>query len=294
MNTVSLLEGPFDQDKLQHVRHQLSQHPLMSRESLGALAMRHPPEFVRFHDGVRGMATKLGDVLGVDPKRDRLRKCIESLESAKTFVQIINVPNDPMYRPLIAEFHAEVAELFPRGQRDFVNRDAAAFLASPRSVTPYHLDHEQNFLLHVAGPKRLYTWRHDDRALVSEQALEVFYGEGSSRDVHCPDDAKAKARVHDLQPGDGVYMPMGSPHAVETGDGVTITFSMLMNTRTSMERVGSYEANLKLRKFGMSPTPVGSAARDYLKRGALQMYRRSKELVRPRRKRASTSPWYQS
>ncbi|HEY1551889.1 MAG TPA: cupin domain-containing protein [Kofleriaceae bacterium] len=288
---MSLLEGPFEQDKLQHVRHQLAQHPLMSRESLGALAMRHPPEFVRFHDGVRGMATKLGDVLGVDPKRERLRKCIESLDSAKAFVQIINVPTDPMYRPLVAEFHAEVAELFPRGQREFLNRDAAAFLASPRSVTPYHLDHEQNFLLHIAGPKTLYTWRHD---VVPEPVLEVFYGENSSRDVHCPDDAKATARVFALQPGDGVYMPMGSPHAVETGDGVTITFSMLMNTRDSMERVHSYQANHKLRRLGLSPSPVGSAARDFVKRNALQMYRRSKELMRPRRKRASTSPWYQS
>jgi hypothetical protein len=293
MNTVSLLEGPFDQDKLQHVRHQLAQHPLMSRESLGALAMRHPPEFVRFHDGVRGMATKLGDVLGVDPKRDRLRKCIESLEAAKTFVQIINVPSDPMYRPLIAEFHAEVSELFPRGQRDFVNRDAAAFLASPRSVTPYHLDHEQNFLLHIAGPKTLYTLRHDDRGLVSEQVLEVFYGDNSSRDVHCPDDAKASARVFELQPGDGVYMPMGSPHAVETGDGVTITFSMLMNTRNAMERVRSYEANHKLRKLGLSPKPVGSPARDFVKRSALQVYRRSKALLKGnRRERTGSSPWY--
>ncbi len=37
------------------------------------------------------------------------------------------------------------------------------FLASPQSITPFHLDHEQNFLCHIRGPKTFYVWDHRDR-----------------------------------------------------------------------------------------------------------------------------------
>ena len=142
-------------------------------------------------------------------------------------------------------------------------------------------------------PAQKFGWPHDDRSLVSERALEVFYGESSSRDVHCPDGAKARARAFDLQPGDGVYMPMGSPHAAETGDAITITFSMLMNTHASMERVRSYEANHKLRKLGLSPAPVGAPVRDFVKRNALAAYRRTKALLHGTRgAHGAGSPWY--
>ena len=293
LNAIALLDGSFDQDRMGRIQHQLAQHPLMSRDALGALAMRHPPEFVRFHDGVRGIATRLGDVLGVDPKRTRLRRCIEALEETKAFVQMINVPEDAAYRSVVDEFHAEARKLLPPGDRALPNKDAAAFLASPRSTTPYHLDHEQNFLLHILGPKRLYVWRHDDRSLVSEKTLEVFYGENSPRDVHCPDGATASARVFDLAPGDGVYMPMGSPHAVETGDGIAITFSMLMNTRSALDRVHSYEANHRLRRLGFSPAPVGtSKAHDFVKRNALEAFRFTKSILRGGRRERSGSPWY--
>jgi len=138
---------------------------------------------VRFNDGERSFGTDMARMLAVDPGRSALRKALD-----------------------------EVQRRMGNGDR-LLNRDAAAFLASPGSSTPYHLDHEQNFLCHISGKKTLCVWDHADRSIVGEHALEVFYREGSLREVVCRPGLERKATVLDLAPGDAVYMPMGSPHA---------------------------------------------------------------------------------
>src|SRR5947207_3043439 len=85
---------------------------------------------------------------------------------------------------------------------------------------------------------------HDgDRSVISERALETFYRVGKLRDAIYQPDVEPKAQVFELQPGDCIYMPMGSPHAAVTGDDITATFSLLMNTRSSYDLVETYRVN---------------------------------------------------
>ena len=35
---------------------------------------------------------------------------------------------------------------------------ARIFVSSPGAVTPFHMDHEHNFILQIRGNKKLYTW----------------------------------------------------------------------------------------------------------------------------------------
>ncbi len=278
----------FDQWRMARLRHQLASHPLLTIDQLAALAMRSDPRHVKFHDGERSFATDFSAVLGADEGRKALQRALDNLDRHRAFVQILDVRADPRYHELVDECLDEVQRHLPPGDR-LLNRDAAAFLASPGSVTPYHLDHEQNFLCHVAGPKRLFVWDHGDRSVVPERALEVFYrgwGWGDPKVVgemgYRPAIA-AKATVFDLEPGDVVYMPMGSPHAVETGGGVTATLSILFNTRSAMKLVDAYRANHFLRGLGLAPRPVGaSEAGDALKRGAFNGLRAARALLRGR------------
>ena len=71
--------------------------------------------------------------------------------------------------------------------------------------------------------------------MISEDALEIFYRVGKLRDAIYQPDVEPRAQVFELQPGDCIYMPMGSPHAAVTGDDITATFSLLMNTRSSYD-----------------------------------------------------------
>jgi len=283
MKGIVELGDTFDQMKVQRLRHQLAGHPLMTTQSLADLALRIDPEFVRFHDGERSVATNMSTLLHTDPTRDSLRKAIANLHKAKAFVQLINIRSDPDYRALLDELHAELLPHLPARDRALINRDASAFLASPRSVTPFHLDHEQNFLCHLRGPKTFYVWDHHDRNVISEGALETFYRVGKLRDSIYQPDVEPRAHVFELQPGDCIYMPMGSPHAAVTGDDITATFSLLMNTRSSYDLVETYRVNHVLRRFGLTPKPVGdSPVRDSLKRHTLEAARVVRDLTRGR------------
>jgi Cupin-like domain len=273
----------FDQLKFQRLRHQLADHPLMATERLAELALYLDPQHVRFHHGERRVGTHMGNMLQIDPTRQSLRNTLDNLDEAKAFVQIINVRGDPAYRALVDDLLDEVSACLPLRDRQLLNRDAAAFLASPGSVTPFHLDHEQNFLCHIRGPKTFYVWNHRDRNVVSERALEIFYHEGKLREVIYHPSMQPKAQAVELSPGDCLYMPMGSPHAAATGNEITVTFSVLMNTRSSFDLVETYRANHVLRRLGVSPMPVGdNQVRDSLKRRTLGAVRRVRNLARGR------------
>jgi hypothetical protein len=277
------IDGRFAQMKFCRLRHQLADHPLMTTESLAALALRLDPAHVRFHEGERHVGTNMGDMLTNDPTRQSLRRTLDNLHNAKAFVQIVNVRSDPDYRAMIDELLDEALAFLPPRDRQLINRDSAAFLASPGSVTPFHLDHEQNFVCHIRGPKTFYVWDHHDRSVVTERALEIFYHEGKLREVVYDPSMQPKAHAVELQPGDCLYMPMGSPHAAATGNDITVTVSILMNTLASFDMVETYRANHMMRRMGLSPAPVGdSQVRDSLKRHTLGAARRVRNLARGR------------
>ena len=285
-----MIEGVFDQLEIRRLRHRLADHPLLSTESLAKLALRINPEYVRFHDGERRFATGLN--LQTDPTRHELRRAIDNLHRRSAFVQILNVREDPEYRALVDDFLDDVAGHLPLRDRALLNRDAAAFLASPGSITPFHLDHEQNFLCHIRGAKTFHVWDHRDRGVVSERALEGFYAQGKSREIAYAPAMLAKARTFELAPGDCIYMPMGSPHAVSTGKDITVTFSILMNTLTAFDTVESYRANHMMRRMGLSPRPVGvNEAIDTIKRHTVGAVRRVRNLARGR-KTERRLQWY--
>jgi hypothetical protein len=278
------IHSHFDQLKIQRLRHQLADHPLMTTQSLAELALRMDPEHVRFHDGERRLETRMGTMLQIDPSRQQLRAAFDNLHKASAFVQILNVRTDPAYRALVDDLLYELLPFLPDSDRNLLNRDAAAFLASPGSVTPFHLDHEQNFLCHIRGAKTFHVWDHRDRQVVGERALEAFYREGKLRDTEYHPGMLARAHTYELAAGDCIYMPMGSPHAVSTGSEITVTFSVLLNTLTSFETVEAYRANHVMRSLGMLPTPVGdSPVRDSLKRHTVGAVRRVRDLARGRR-----------
>jgi hypothetical protein len=282
----------FDQFTITRFAHQLAAHPLMSTASLAELALRIDPDYVRFHDGERSLGTDMNYLLGTDPGRRHLRKAIDNLHKEKAFVQIINVRSDPVYARLLDEIFDDVVAALPVRDRGLLNRDAAAFLASPRSVTPFHLDHEQNFLCHIRGPKTFYVWDHRDRDVVSERSLEFFYREGTLREAEYRPEMLDRARAFELSPGDAIYMPMGSPHAAATGDAITVTFSVLLNTLTSYEIVETYRVNHALRRLGLTPRPVGDSwMRDSLKQRTLGAVRRVRALARGR-KDTPRLQWY--
>ena len=117
----------------------------------------------------------------------------------------------------------------------------------------------------------MLAWDPLDRDVVSERALERFHDEHDRALVTYDERFRARARVFDLEPGLGGYMPSTTPHVVENGDDVSVTMSLTYYTDSTRRRELLYRGNARLRRLGMAPTPIGASRfRDAVKSATLQ------------------------
>jgi hypothetical protein len=155
------------------------------------------------------------------------------------------------------------------------------FVTSPFAVTPFHMDHEHNFILQIRGTKTLYAWGPFDRAVISEQAQELFHEAHSRALVKWDEDFRARARIFELAPGQGGYMPSTSAHLVENGPEPSITMSFTYYTDSTRRRELLYRGNSRLRRLGLRPRPVGeSGTRDRLLHAVLNGCHKTQSAVR--------------
>jgi hypothetical protein len=160
-------------------------------------------------------------------------------------------------------------------------REGAIFVTSPSSVTPYHMDHEINFLLQIRGSKTVSVFSASDREVLSELELEKhFSGPAIHRNLAFHDRYQKRATVFELRAGYGLHIPTTDPHWIKNGDGVSISFSAAFKTRASLHRGAVYRLNGQLRKVGLKPAPYGQGAlRDAVKYQASRVVGRAQRML---------------
>jgi len=146
-------------------------------------------------------------------------------------------------------------------------REAAIFVTSPSSITPYHMDKEINFLLQIRGSKTISVFSASDREVLSEVELEKhFTGAAIHRNMVFHERYQERATVFELKAGYGIHIPTTDPHWIRNGDRVSISFSNGFKTHASLQRGMIYNLNGRMRKMGLSPAPYGKdALRDTMK-----------------------------
>jgi hypothetical protein len=274
----------FDPWKIQALTHALSDHPLLQIDALVELGRRQQERrLVRTHtiDATAGTSFANAPKLHVNAK-DAV-STLADIANAKAWMSLLNVQADPIYRAFIDEILDEVRPIVERRDPGMCYRAGWIFVSSPNAVTPFHMDHEHNFIMQIRGKKRLHVWDPFDRDIVSERGQELFH-EMNSRDLVLWDESfRKRARVFDLLPGMGGYMPSTAPHMVENGDGPSITISFTYYTDSTRARELLYRGNARLRRLGLEPRPVGtSPGRDRVMHAVLSRYTNAKNLVRRR------------
>jgi hypothetical protein len=177
------------------------------------------------------------------------RSTVETLSDvakAKAWTSLLNVQTDEIYRTLVDEVLDDVKPQVDRNDPGMLYRAGWIFVTSPRTITPFHMDKEHNFILQIQGKKRLYVWEPDDLDTLNEEARDLFHFNHSRDLVVWREESRARAHVFDLEPGMGAYMPSTSPHLVENLDGPSITASFTYYT----------DATRRIR--GLKPSPVGA------------------------------------
>jgi hypothetical protein len=161
--------------------------------------------------------------------------------------------------------------------RGICDRFGFIFISSANARTPYHMDHEENFLMQVRGSKVIHIIPPDDRTVLTIPELERFYG-GAHRNLVFKEEYRGHARPFELTPGIGVHVPVTAPHWVQNGPEVSVSFSITFQTAASLRWCDVHRVNGKLRRFGLTPGPVGTspladAAKQFAFRAADKLHR---------------------
>lgn len=205
------------------------------------------------------------------PRERRVAGTIESLSTGHSWVKLSSADLfDPHYRGLLERLLAELAELSGLALLDEITWSSlTVFLASPGVVTPYHMDHESNFLLQIAGEKDLFLFDSHDPAVLSEEDVERYYL-GDFHAARYRADLQPRAAAYRMVPGLAAHHPPLAPHWVQNGAAVSVSVSIGFCMRRLDRRARVYQVNHYLRRLGLRPAAPGrSALRDGVKSAAL-------------------------
>lgn len=262
MTSLPILLDPttFDPWKIQALEHQLTDHPLLQIDSLVALGERlERRKLVRSHSDEATAGTDFADAPNLHPNRKGAADTLAKIAEARAWMSLMNIQVDPIYRKFVGEVLDATRPIVERRDPGMCYRAGWIFVTSPNAVTPFHMDHEHNFILQIRGTKKLHVWDPFDREVVSEHGQELFHDQGSREKVRFRDEILGRALVFDLVPGLGGYMPSTAPHMVQNGDGVSITLSLTYYTGSTRRRELLYRGNHRMRKLGLHPRPVGKS-----------------------------------
>ncbi|MCB9788986.1 MAG: cupin-like domain-containing protein [Deltaproteobacteria bacterium] len=282
---VTVDADAFEPMRIAPVRHTLMGHPLLELPRLVELGRRlGATGSVRYHDDKAQAGTDFVKAADLHRVERPAEEVIADIENAGAWMALHHVQQDPEYRGLVDEVLDCVRPIVERKDGRMHHLGGWIFITSPGAVTPYHMDHEHNFILQVRGRKRIHVFDPLDRSIVSEEALEAFHHWGSRERMGWTEAIQAKAHIFDAEPGMGAYMPVTSPHWVENGPEVSITISCTYYSPETRRRKRLHQANAALRARGITPSPVGAhPTRDRLKDAAYHAFQEARARLKQAR-----------
>lgn len=248
----------FDPWKIQGVRHRLAEHPMLQLPALVQLGQRLEARgSVRTHNDSAMAGTPFADAPGLHPNSKSATATLAGIEDAHAWMSLLNVQLDPLYRGLVGSVLEGIRPMVERTDPGMTYRGGWIFVTSPGAVTPFHFDKEHNFILQVRGHKRVYVWDHRDDVVASEQARDAFHRHHVRDLLAWREEFRERARVFELAPGEGAYMPSTSPHMVENGDEPSVTASFTYYTASTRRDALLHAAHHMMRRAGWVPPAVG-------------------------------------
>jgi hypothetical protein len=271
--------------------HRLVGHPLFAPERLlqlaGLLAKSYPADL--YYDAGEVAIGQRWDEIGKDWPVDVL---MNQIETAKAWIVLRAAERDPEYKTLLEDCLNEISEL--AGQ-DFSKvmklQNAIIFMNSPNRVTSYHIDRECNCLLQIRGSKTVHVFDRKDREVLPESEIEQFWAVDNNAPIYKPQ-FENRATIVELTPGDGLHIPVNSPHWVKNGPEVSISLSINFHYRDAI--LGDiYRCNYWMRRCGFQPRPpLQSPFQDDMKRAVCKPFRSSRAVAKEvvRKIRSALSP----
>ncbi|MBT2326012.1 cupin [Variovorax paradoxus] len=263
----------FSTHRIATLHHNLYQHPLFQLPELAKLAKELVPfSQCRFMRQDVTPACKIAHD-SLHPDGRSIEECFERIEDLNSWLALYNIEVIPRYQALLFEIVDTMRAGIEREQPDIFRVNGFVFITVPPSVTPFHIDRENNLWLQLRGRKTLNVWEPTDRSIVPAEAVEDFIVTQSLRKVCFKEEFRSRSHEFQARPGDGVYFPSTSPHMTSSdtawtspGDRVSISVGVTFYTSATRRAARAHQVNRVLRRCGLSPAyPGDSPAVDALK-----------------------------
>lgn len=254
----------FDCQRVQSLRHDFHEHPLMQMPALARLAKDlYRTGQCRFITPGSTQASPFHHE-GADPQGRDIDEVFRRIEEPGSWVALYNVETHPVYKDFLAQVIGCVAPLVEPAQPGIFAVGGFIFISAPPSVTPFHIDRENNFWLQIRGRKVMNVWDPTDRHVMAAADVDRFILYGALEGAQLQHDFRARSHEFDVGPGDGVYFPSTSPHMTRSdpewtrpGDGVSVSIGVVFYTSVTRRRAYVHAWNLVLRRLGLQPSEPG-------------------------------------
>lgn len=189
------------------------------------------------------------------------------IEKTGSWIALYNVQTDPVYQAFLWDVMASAANTVSHEETVWDVR-GFIFISAPPSVTPFHIDRENNFWMQIRGRKTLTLWDNRDRLVVPAEEVENFIVYRSLDKVQLKDEFISRATDFDCGPGDGVYFPSTTPHMTRTNthwvapeNGVSVSIGIDFYTDRTRRAAYVHTINRMMRQYlGLRPRSPGESA----------------------------------
>ena len=268
--------------------HKLLGHPALTLENLARALPALPREQVMYSKGLLKNGDDFETTFSRRPKDRTIEETIEAIRTTDSFIMVRSPEVDASFATLYRELIADV-ELLMRERgvgTQAIDAQLYLFIASPNSITPFHIDRYSTFLMQFRGSKQICVFEPWDDRVVNAPNREAYVARENTRLPWSPD-VDPLATSFQFSPGEALHIPFVSGHHVRNGsEDVSISMSIIFNTEESMRwrraLAFNHTARKYLQRMGMRPAPVGAAAwRDATKSGVWRSYVKAKSMLSP-------------
>jgi hypothetical protein len=281
-------DGDYHRTKVAPLRHTFHTHPLLQLPKLQQLAESLLASGQCKFLGAPATVASPFDLQSQSPKGQSLADVFENIEQPGSWIALYNVETNAEYQRFLWEALNTVRPLLDTQDPGTFSVGGFIFISAPPSVTPFHIDRENNLWLQIRGRKRVNVWNPDDREAVSEEAVERFIVHGDLSAVQYTQHVRARSFDAETAPGEGVYIPSTSAHMTETdthwvqaGDGYVVSIGIVFYTQATRRAANIYALNQFLRQRGLKPTSPGQRQwLDTIKYPLAWLYVRARQFLR--------------
>ena len=260
--------------------HQLLEHPALSLENLARVLPTLPQQQVMYSKGLLDVADDFESTFRKKPRDRTLEETIDSIRTSDSYIMVRSPEIDPSFADLYKALCGEVASLMKtRGVGSMpLQAQLYLFIASPNSITPFHIDRYSTFLMQFRGSKTVTVGTPWDDRIVSQPDREAYVVREKTK-LPWSSQLDEFSTAFEFSPGEALHIPFIAGHHVCNGpEDVSISMSIIFNTEESVRWRNAISFNHILRKqlnkVNLTPYSLGQADwRDALKSRMWQSYR---------------------